>query len=36
MDAQTIERYKAGMDYERSPNGAPEGFPELPLLPGGP
>ncbi len=35
MDAQTIERYKAGMDYERTRKGPPEGFPRLPLLPGG-
>ncbi len=31
MDAQTIERYKAGW----SPSGPREGFPELPVLPGG-
>ena len=36
MDAQTIERYKAGMDYERTRKGPPEEFPELLLLPGGP
>lgn len=33
MDAQTTQRIKDGMAYERARNGPPEGFPALPPIP---
>ncbi len=35
MDAMTVERLKAGMRYEADRSGPPEGFPKLPVIPGG-
>jgi phenylpropionate dioxygenase-like ring-hydroxylating dioxygenase large terminal subunit len=35
MDAATVERLKAGMHYEAERSGPPEGFPKLPVIPGG-
>lgn len=35
MDAATVERLKAGMRYEAERTGPPEGFPKLPVIPGG-
>jgi len=35
MDAATVERLKAGMHYEAERTAPPEGFPKLPVIPGG-
>jgi phenylpropionate dioxygenase-like ring-hydroxylating dioxygenase large terminal subunit len=35
MDAATVERLKSGMRYETERTGPPEGFPKLPVIPGG-
>ncbi len=35
MDAATVERLKAGMRYEAERTAPPEGFPRLPVIPGG-
>jgi phenylpropionate dioxygenase-like ring-hydroxylating dioxygenase large terminal subunit len=35
MDAAATARAKAAMEWERGRNGPPEGFPRLPLIPGG-
>ena len=35
MDSQVIEHLKAGIEYERTREGPPEGFPRLPDIPGG-
>ena len=35
MDPQVIENLKAGIEYERTRKGPPEGFPRLPDIPGG-
>lgn len=35
MDAQTVERLKAGMRYEADRTAPPGGFPKLPVIPGG-
>lgn len=35
MDAQTVEGLKAGMQHEAARTAPPEGFPRLPVIPGG-
>jgi choline monooxygenase len=35
MDAATVEYLKAGMSAEAARTAPPEGFPPLPLIPGG-
>ena len=35
MDPQVIETLKAGIEYERTRKSPPEGFPQLPDIPGG-
>ena len=35
MDAATVERLKSGMRYETERTAPPEGFPKLPVIPGG-
>jgi phenylpropionate dioxygenase-like ring-hydroxylating dioxygenase large terminal subunit len=35
MDAATVERLKNGMRYETERTAPPEGFPKLPVIPGG-
>ncbi|TDJ45887.1 MAG: aromatic ring-hydroxylating dioxygenase subunit alpha [Gammaproteobacteria bacterium] len=35
MDAQVIEQLKAGIEFERTRTGPPEGFPQLPDIPAG-
>lgn len=35
MDPQVIKNLKAGIEYERTRTGPPEGFPRLPDIPGG-
>lgn len=35
MDAATVARLKAGMRYEAERTAPPEGFPKLPVIPGG-
>ena len=34
MDIEKINEIKAQMDYERTRNSHPEGFPKLPEIPG--
>ncbi len=35
MDAQTVQRFLDGMQYEANRTGPPESFPQLPDIPGG-